>query len=185
MLVCQVDGLVFLEPRRFKNLECIYFLGQGDKYIVIVSKGEQEYTSIVYKIAKREFVEVTTFTTNFIKSGSRFVEINGSSDEFFVHVKLNCVVRYRLEGGKHVEVKKIKHNAQIHGLHVTDTVVMAVSNNISVEDRNFSSATVYDLNGILLHNRDFRNVQEAKIIHNHDGELTRLHFDGLSASVRR
>lgn len=180
-----MSTLTFLEPLAFKNLETAYFIGDGDKYIVTVSKGEQEYTSAVLAISGNNFVTVTSFTTNFIKMGSQFVQINSAPDEFFVQVKQNCIIRYRLENGKHIEINKVKHNTQINSFHITDKFVLTTSNNVTIEERNFSSATVYGVDGELLHNRDFRNVQEAKIIHNTRSNLTRLNTYGICASVRR
>lgn len=183
LLVCRVDGLYFYEPIEFNNLETAYFIGDNDKYIVMVTKGENEYESLIYTIDNKGFVLLTTFTTNFIKAGSRFVEVNNNKDEFFVHYKLNCIVRYRLENKKHVEIKKIIQNTQIHNYHVTDKLILTISNNINIENKNFTSTTVYDLDGNLLHNRDFRNVQEAKIIHNDSSKVIRLSFNGFCSSI--
>lgn len=183
MLVCQVDDLIFCDPMTFKNLENAYFIGHKDKYLVTVEKGEQEYISTIYSIVKHEFVLIATFNINFIKTGSRFVEVNNSKNEFFVHHKPNCIVRFKSEGKQTIEINKIKQTTQIHGFHVTDKVVITVSNNVTIEDKNFSSATVYDLNGNILLNRDFKNVQEAKIIHNADGILIRLYINGISTSI--
>ena len=183
LLVCQVDGLIFYTPFDFKNLECVYFMGEGDKYIVLVSKGENEYISLISTIKPNELVSVASFSTNFMKTGNRFVELNDNSDEFFVLQKQNCIVRYKIKNNKNIEINTIKQSTQINNFYVADKLVFAVSDNIMVGDKNYTSVNVYDSNGVLIHNRDFKNVQEAKIIYNRDSKLKRLSYITFCSSI--
>ena len=122
-------------------------------------------------------------TTDFLLMGGRYVDVNSEKGEFYFMKKPNVIFRYRLNKGELEEMAKFEKPVPIHGFHVTDRVLQTVSNNLTIKGYNVSSATIFDLQGKILYNRDFKKVQELKIIHNKDGWFIRFSPYGFGSSV--
>lgn len=161
----------FLPPFKTSHLDLVYFLGKNDRFIVLLRKYDSQFHTNVFKVENGKMSLVVEFKTDFLHGGGRYLSMNSEPDEFYFIKKPNQIIKYRLEGGELTQICKYEKKVPIHDFHATDRVLLTISNNLTISGVNVSSASSFSLDGKPAYNRDFKKVQELKILHNADDSI--------------